>query len=416
MPFATKARLCAMMFLNYFIWGAWYVTLNTYLTQTLKFSGTQAGWIFGAVALSCMVSPFFVGLVADRLLASEKTLALVHLLGAITMFAASRITDFWPLYFVLLAHCLCYMPTLALTNTLALRQMQDPGREFPIVRMFGTLGWIAIGWLVGSMKVEASATPFLIAAASSLAMSAYSLTLPHTPPQASGAVSVKTALGLDALAMLKDRSFAVLALASLLACIPLTFYFSFTNAFLNERGVENAAGKMTYGQAAEVVMMLLMPFIFKRVSVKGILLMGLAAWTIRYLLLAAGDPGGGVWMFYLAIALHGICYDFFFMTGQLYTDQQAPRHLRGAAQGFIQFVTYGVGMYVGSLLSGGVLDLFTKQVDGNPVRDWVPFWITAAGAAAVIFVLIAFFFSGKGRIQPSPAQEPEPRLAEAVGD
>ena len=243
-------------------------------------------------------------------------------------------------------------------------------------------------------------TPFLIAAGSSLVMSAFSLTLPHTPPPNKGQeVTVRRILGLDALVMFKDPSFLVFVIASILACIPLTFYFSFTNAYLNEVHVSNSAGKMALGQVSEVGMMLLMPLIFRRVSVKSILLAGLAAWSIRYALLAYGNPGSGMWMFYVAILLHGVCYDFFFMTGQLYTDMQAPPNLRGAAQGLIIFLTYGVGMYIGSTLSGVAVDYYTTTTNGVTTRDWQGFWISSSLGAFAILLMIALLFRSSAKVQ-----------------
>jgi nucleoside transporter len=293
----------------------------------------------------------------------------------------------------MLLYCLCYFPTIALTNSLTLRQVKDAGREFPLIRVFATIGWIAIGVTVGRLRVEASAVPFLLAAGVSVVMSLFCLTLPHTPPAPrTSALSVRNILGLDALVMLKRPSYLVFVIASVLACIPLTFYFSFTNTYLNEVGVQNAAGKMSLGQVSEVVMMLLMPFIFRRVTVKGILLLGLAAWSVRYTLLAYGNASGGMWMFYVAILLHGICYDFFFMTGQLYTDQEAPASLRGTAQGLITFLTYGVGMFAGSLLSGGAVDYFTRNIGAVVTRNWRGFWLSSAFSAfaILVFVLIGF--------------------------
>jgi nucleoside transporter len=396
MPFSIRARLSAMMFLNYVIWGAWYVTLSTYLTATLHFTGTQAGAVFGTTALASMISPFFVGLVADRFFSTERVLAVLHFSGAILLWRVASAQSFAAVYSLLLAYCLCYFPTISLTNSLALQHMKNAGRDFPLIRVFGTLGWIAIGVAVGSMAMEKSATPFLLASGASVVMGLFSLVLPHTPPGAKGeALTVRRVLGLDALVMLKDKSFFVFAIASVLACIPLTFYFSFTNDFLNDVHIANAAGKMTLGQASEVGMMLLMPFVLRRMSVKGILLVGLAAWAVRYALLAFGDAGTGVWMFYAAILLHGVCYDFFFMTGQLYTDQQAPAQLRSAAQGFLTFMTYGVGMYAGSLISGNALDFFTT----GAVHDWRAFWLTSAAGAFVILLLVAAMFRSRAKIE-----------------
>ena len=404
MPISLKARLCLMMFLNYVIWGAWYVTIGTYLTATLKFSGTQAGAVFGTTALASMITPFFMGLIADRFLATEKLLAILHLIGAVILYFVTRATNFGAVYALMLMYCLCYFPTIALTNSLTLRQLTNAGGEFPFIRMFATIGWIVIGLTIGSMGIETTATPFLLAAGVSVAMSLYCLTLPHTPPESKGQkITTGNLLGLDALVMLKKRPYFVFAVASILACIPLTFYFVFTNAFLNEVGVVNAAGKMTLGQFSEVGVMLLMPFIFRRITVRGVLMLGLACWSLRYGLLAYGNAGAGVWMFYLAILLHGFCFDFFFMTGQLYTDQEAPSHLRGTAQGFLTFLTYGVGMFIGSLLAGVALDFFTTSSGGTVSHNWRSFWLVCSAGAGAILILVALFFQTRAKIETKTA-------------
>src|SRR5262245_41665775 len=408
----VKTRLCAMMFLQYIIWGAWYVTLNTYLTTTLGFTGTQAGAAFGTTALGSLVAPFFVGLVADRFFATERVMATLYAVGAVLMFLLTQVTTFPAVYGLLLLFCLCYFPTIALTNAIAMRQVSDPGKDFPLIRVMGTLGWIFINLIVGFMKVEATTTPFLLAMGASIVMSVFSLVaLPHTPPPARGQqVTLRRILGLDALAMMKDRSYLVFVIASVLACIPLTFYYSFTNLFLNEAGVNNAAGKMALGQVSEVGMMLLMPLVFRMASVRAILLVGLGSWALRYLLLAFGDAQAGVWMFYLAIVLHGVCFDFFFVTGQLYTDQEAPPHLRSTAQGFITVATYGVGMLIGSFLSGFVLDYFTTTVGTVVTRTWPSFWLSSAAMSFAIALLVLFFFRSPAKIrakQPGAASVAE---------
>jgi nucleoside transporter len=402
----VKIRLGAMMFIQYIIWGAWYVVLNTYLTATLHFSGTEAGAVFGTTALASLVAPFFVGLVADRWFATERVMATLYLLGAVLLVLVTQVTTFAGVYTLLLAFCLCYFPTIALTNAMTMRQLSDPGRDFPILRMMGTIGWIVINVIVGKMGIEATSMPFLLAAGASIVMCIFSLTaLPHTPPPARGQkVTVRSVLGLDALAMLKDRSYMVFAIASVLACIPLTFYYSFTNVYLNEVGVVNAAGKMSLGQISEVGMMLAMPFVFRISSVRGILLMGLGAWAVRYVLLALGDPGPGVWMFYLAILLHGVCFDFFFVTGQLFTDQEAPAHLRSAAQGFITALTYGVGMLIGSLLSGVALDYFSTTTVTGITRNWSAFWLSSAAMSFAIALLVLIFFRSPARIRAKDEQ------------
>jgi nucleoside transporter len=405
MPSSIKLRLGVMMFFQYVVWGAWYVTISTYLTQTLHFTGTQAGAVFGTVSIASLLSPFFVGIVADRYFATERIMAVLYLLSAGLMYFVAQATTFGEVYALMLAFCLCYFPTVALTNSLGMQNVKDPGTEFPPIRLMGTLSWILVGILIGYLGAEATTTPFYITAGAAVIMAIISLTLlPHTPPAGRGkSVSLGSALGLDALVMLKKPAFLIFFLASLAACIPITFYYSFANAYLTEVGVQGSAAVQTLGQVAEVGMMLAMPFIFKYVNVRRIVLIGLVCWIARYLLLAFGNAGSGMWMFYTAILLHGASYDFFFMTGQLYTDQEAPPHLRNTAQGLITFATYGVGMLLGSLLSGGAVDYFTSTVNGVATKDWYSFWVSSAAMAAIILVPVAIWFRTKARIEPKAA-------------
>jgi nucleoside transporter len=389
MPFNVRLKLSVMMFLEYFVWGAWYVTMGTWL-GSLGFSGEQIGLTYGTTALAAMISPFFVGMIADRFFATQRLLAVLHLAGGVALFYASTQRAFGPLYTAVLIHTLFYMPTLALTNSLSFRQMRDPGREFPPVRVLGTIGWIVAGLVVGTLGVEATGRPMQLAAAGSIAMAVFCLMLPHTPPQTTGRVRVREVLGLDALQLMKDRSFAVFVIGSFLVCIPLQFYYAFANPFLNAIGVTNAAGKMTMGQMSELVFMLLMPWFFRRLDVKQMLLVGMAAWVARYIMFAYGNNDALVWMLYLGILLHGICYDFFFVTGQIYVDQKAPPTVRAAAQGFITFVTYGVGMLIGSWLSGRVVDAYAMP--GGTGHDWQSIWLVPAGMAGVVLILFALFF------------------------
>ena len=402
-----RTRLAAMMFFEYVIWGSWYVTLNTYLTATLGFTGTQAGAVFGTVSVASLVSPFFVGLIADRFFATERVMAALYVLGAICIYLVTTVSSFPAVYALMLAFCLLFFPTIALTNSIAMQHVKDPGRDFPPIRTMGTVAWIVIGNLVGFLRVEAGTTPFILGAVACIIMAVYSLVaLPHTPAPSKGQkVTVRRILGLDALAMLKERDFAVFVIASVLACIPLTFYYSFANAYLNDVGVVNAANKMTLGQASEVVMMLLMPVVFRWWSVRTILLIGLGAWAIRYVLLGYGNAQDGMWMFYLAILLHGVCFDFFFVTGQLYTNQVAPSGLRSTAQGLIIFLTYGVGMLIGSLMSGGVLDYFsTTGPGGTVVRNWPSFWLSSAAMSFAITAMVFLFFRSSVRVTAEETQ------------
>ncbi len=391
MPPAIRLKLSVMMFLQYVVWGAWFVPIGTYLGETLDFPGEQIGLVVGTTAIGAIVSPFFVGMVADRYFATERLLAVVHLLGGIVLFAASLQTSFGAMYVVLLAYSLLYMPTLALTNSISFRQMTDPGREFPGVRVLGTIGWIVAGLIVGFLGLEATARPMQIGAAVSIVLGLFCLTLPHTPPaKAADRVTARDVLGLDALRLLRERAFAVFVLGSFLVCIPLQFYYAFTNLFLNEIGVENAAGKMTLGQVSEIGFMLLMPWFLIRFGVKNLLLIGMLAWAARYVLFAYGDPGGGMWMLYGGILLHGICYDFFFVTGQIYVDRKAPADLRAAAQGFITLITYGVGGFIGTWLSGRIVDAYATTGGGHA---WPEIWLIPAAWATVVLVLFAVFFT-----------------------
>lgn len=399
-----RARLSTLMFLQYFVWGAWSVTMGTWLGQTLRFSGEQIGLAAGTTALAAMISPLFVGMIADRFFATEIILAVLHVVGGATLFFAATQTTFAVFYVVLLVYALCYMPTLALSNSLSFRQMADPGRDFPQVRVLGTVGWIVAGLAIGTLGLEATAGPMRIAAGASIVLGVFCLALPHTPPQASGRVTMRDALGLDALKLLGDRSFAVFLLGSFLVCIPLQFYYAFANPFLNEIGVTNAAGKMTLGQMSEIGFMLVMPWFFRRLGVKAMLLAGMTAWAVRYALFAAGDTGARVWMLYGGILLHGICYDFFFVTGQIYVDRKAPADLRAAAQGLIAFVTLGVGMFIGSWLSGRVVDAFSQPVAGGVAHAWDRIWLMPAIGALAVLVLFALLFRSAEQRAPAAAQ------------
>jgi nucleoside transporter len=389
MTLNTRLKLSILMFLQYFVWGAWYVTMGTWLGSTLHFSGEQIGLAAGTTALAAMISPFFVGMIADRFLATERILAALHLIGGGVLIVASTQTTFGPFYVVILAYSLCYMPTLALSNSLSFRQMKDPGVEFPPIRVLGTIGWIVAGLCIGTLGLEATAVPLRLAGAGSIVLGAFCLALPHTPPlDTNTRVTFGGIIGIDALKLMSERSFAVFVIGSFLVCIPLQFYYAFANLYLNEINVTNAASKMTLGQGSEIFFMLVMPWFFRRLGVKWMLIVGMAAWMARYAFFAYGDNSALVWMLYAGILLHGVCYDFFFVTGQIYVDTKAPADLRAAAQGFIAFVTLGVGMFIGSWASGRVVDAYVA----GSTHDWHSIWLVPSAGAAAVLILFAFFF------------------------
>lgn len=397
LPITLRTQLSIMMFLQYFAWGSWWVTLGTYLTQTLKYSGKEVGLAYGTAALAAMISPFFVGMVADRFFATQRILAALHLVGAAILLAVSQLQPFPAIYAALFLYYLCYMPTLALTNSLSFHHVSDPAKQFPGIRVLGTIGWIAAGILIGNLDIEATNQPIQIAAVSSVLLGIFCLALPNTPPSnPGGRVTIRSVLGLDALQLMRRWPFTVFVVGSFLVCIPLQFYYAFTNLFLNQIGVANSAGKMTYGQMSEIFFMLVMPVFFVRLGVKYMLLIGMLAWSARYLFFAYGNANAGMWLLYAGILLHGICYDFFFVTGQIYVDREASAGIRAAAQGFIAFVTLGVGGFIGTYISGWVVDRYKT----GETHDWRSIWLVPAAGAGVVLVLFALSFFDHSADEP----------------
>ena len=404
-----RTKLSVMMFLEFFIWGAWFVTMGTYLSKALSSEGFQIAAAYSTQSLGAIIAPFIIGLIADRYFAAQKILGILHILGAILMFMAAQSGSFGGFYPYILIYMVVYMPTLALVNSVSFRQMSDPSKQFSNIRVWGTLGWIMAGLIIGyGFDWESKGmlkNTFYMASGVSSFLGLFSFLLPNTPPKGKNAVKPTTRemLGLDALSMLKERNYLEFFIASMLICIPLAFYYQNTNIFLNEGGMANAAGKMTLGQGSEVLFMLCLPYFLLRFGLKTTLLLGMLAWPLRYLLFAFGDPDPwfsirisrfvielSPWV--LGILLHGICYDFFFVTGQIYTDQKAGEKNKSAAQGLITLATYGVGMMIGFWLAGKIFNMYTLE-DGS--HDWKMIWIIPSTIAVVIMLWFGFRFKNE---------------------
>lgn len=401
---STRFQLSFMMFLEFFIWGGWFVTMGTFLGNNLGATGAETAMAYSTQSWGAIIAPFIIGLIADRFFNAEHILGVLHLVGAFLMYQMYQSADFGSFYPYVLGYMIGYMPTLALVNSVSFNQMKDPAKDFSLIRVWGTIGWIAAGLAISYVfhwdpNPEVAGdkgmlqNTFLMVAIASGILGLFSFTLPETPPKADDGskITLSDILGLEALKLLKDRNFLIFFVSSILICIPLAFYYQNANPFLSEIGVENATGKMTIGQISEVLFMLLLPYFFKKFGFKMTILVGMLAWTVRYLLFAYGDAGEGVFMLLIGIALHGICYDFFFVSGQIYTDSKAGEKVKSSAQGLITLATYGVGMLGGFYIAGLITDA-NIIADGH---NWTAIWQMPAIFALVVFVFFTVLFKNE---------------------
>jgi nucleoside transporter len=397
----VRIQLSLMMFLQFFVWGAWYGQMSKYLTNQLHATGDQVGNAYAAFSIAMIAAPFFIGLLADRYFAAQKVLGILNLLGAALLFILVNTDNPDSFFWIMLLYCFTFTPTIALTTSIAMQQMTNPEKQFPAIRVFGTLAWIVVVNIVGFMAVGDQVAIFQISMIAAALLGVLAFFLPHTAPSATGTVSFAQIIGKDAFVLFKDRSFTIFFISSILICIPLSFYYAWANPSLTDAyatafpsvdyttfKIEN---KMSLGQASEVIFMLLLPFAFQKFGVKKILIIGLIAWIIRFVFFGYGTADTSVWMLYTAILLHGVCYDFFFVTGQIYTDLKAGDKIKSQAQGLISLATYGVGMFIGSIIAGKVKDIYSS---GDPVvvTNWTNVWLVPAGIAAVVLVLFILFF------------------------
>jgi nucleoside transporter len=410
MRFAVRAQLSLMMFLQFFVWGAWYGQMSKYLTDQLHATGDQVGLAYAAFSIAMIAAPFFVGMLADRFFAAQKVLGVLNLAGSALLFWMTQIQDPDFFFWVMLLYCFTFAPTIALTASIAMRQMSSPEKEFPAIRVFGTISWIAVVNIVGFMGVGDKVDIFQISMVSAAVLGIFAFFLPNTPPAPSTSVSFAQILGKDAFVLFKNRSFLIFFISCILICIPLSFYYTWANPSLTD-GYKiafpnmdptgfNIENKMSLGQASEVIFMLILPLAFTRLGVKKILIIGLVAWIIRFVFFGYGMPDTSAWMLYTAILLHGVCYDFFFVTGMIYTDNKAGEKIKSQAQGLLSLATYGIGMFIGSVIAGKTKDLYTV---GN-VTNWTSVWLVPAAIAAVVLVLFILFFTDK---KPQTVKSPQ---------
>jgi len=391
------------MFLQFFIWGGWFVTLGTFLGNNLSATGSQIAMAFSTQSWGAIIAPVFIGLIADRYFNAERILGVLHLLGFGLLYLMSETKNFSVFYPYVFGYMILYMPTLALVNSVSFNQMKDTAAEFPLIRTFGTIGWIISGIVISyvfgwdaqdSIAEGALSNTFKMVAIASLLLGVFCFSLPKTPPYKNDQrnFSLKNALGGDALKLLNDRNFLLFFIASILICIPLAFYYQQANPFLVELGMDNPTAKMSLGQASEVLFMLLLPLFFSRFGFKNTILVGMVAWVVRYLLFAYGDVGEKTFMLITGILLHGICYDFFFVSGQIYTDFKAGEKVKSAAQGLITLATYGIGMLIGFWIAGKISDIFILE---SGMHDWNMIWKFPALFALGIFVLFLLIFKNE---------------------
>lgn len=405
-----RFKLSVMMFLEFFIWGAWFVTLGTFLGSNLKATGAETAAVFSTQSWGAIIAPFIIGLIADRYFNAEKILGILHIIGAFLMYQMYQSQDVGLFYTYVLSYMVLYMPTLALVNSVAFNQMNDPEKEFANIRVWGTIGWIVAGLSISFIfhwdAAEAISggllkNTFLLAGIAAFILGVFSFTLPKTPPKVSDEkIKIGDIIGLDALKLLKDKNFAIFFISSILICIPLAFYYQNAHPFLTTAGVENPTGKMAIGQISEALFLLLIPVFFSRFGFKKTILVGMLAWAIRYVLFAYGNGGDLSFMLIIGIALHGICYDFFFVSGQIYTNSKAGEKYKSAAQGLITLATYGVGMLIGFAVAGWITDNY-KTIEGT--TNWQMVWIIPAGIAFVVFLIFAVLFTDKNKTQDAIA-------------
>jgi nucleoside transporter len=399
MPLFVKIRLSLMMFLEFFVWGSWYVTMGTFLGANIQAKDQDISLAFSTQSLGAILAPFLVGLIADRYFQAQKILGSIHLVGAVMLYGLHQAVDFSTFFPILLGYMILFMPTLALVNSISFNQMAQPEKEFSGVRIWGTIGWIAAGILISTLAWDSQEglregllqNTWKLAAGASLLLGIYSFTLPATPPQAksNAPFQLKEVLGLDALRLLTHRNYAIFFLSSILICIPLAFYYQNASPFLTELGVENSTGKMALGQVSEVLFLVALPFFFTRFGLKKTLAVAMLAWVIRYLFFAFGDTDSGTWMLLAGIILHGICYDFFFVSGQIYTDAHAGKKYKSAAQGLITLATYGIGMGFGFWVAGQVSNFYLIEAGQH---NWKLIWLIPAGISALVFLFFIAVF------------------------
>lgn len=383
-----------MMFLQFFIWGAWYVTGGNYMHS--HGMGDIIYLAYMVSPIGSIVSPFFMGMIADRYFSVQRVMGVMHILSGIFVICAPWLGTASPPLFLLflLFHMLCYMPTVGLAAATAFHLVDDKEKEFPLIRLFGTFGWIGAGIIVSFLlHGDYTALPMYVAGAGGIIMGLYSFTLPDVPPQDAGKkMSVRDIIGLDALKQLNSRPFVIFIIGLLLISIPFSIYFPYVPIFLKAAAIADPAFKMTFGQMSEVLFLLLMPWFFRKLGIKWVMVSGLLAWSLRYALFAVGAPDAVVWMLIAGILLHGACYDFVYVASQVYIDKKATPAIRAQAQGFFVLISYGVGQGLGTLTSGWIYNNIMAGTAEATLAQWQSFWIIPLIFSVVVTILFTLGF------------------------
>ncbi len=396
-----KFRLTALNFLQFFVWGAWLISLGTYMAVGLDFTGEQIGAVYATMGIASLFMPGLLGILADRFINAERIYAICHFAGAVTLFFAAQMHEFWPFYWLMLINSLVYMPTLALDNSVCYSILEqrsfDVVKVFPPIRVWGTVGFIAAMWAVDFLGWTETSNQLFVGAGASLLLGIYALTLPPSPPlNKERHKSLVSALGLDALVLFKRKKMAIFFIFSMLLGAALQITNAFGGPFLNSFqdtmpdafGVQHPNLLLSISQISETLFILTIPFFLKRFGIKRIMIMSMAAWVLRFGFFGLGNPGDGLYLLILSMIVYGMAFDFFNISGSLFIEEEADGKIRSSAQGLFMIMTNGLGAIIGSYGAGWVVDHYTL----NGIQNWESIWFVFSGYALLLVIIFPMVF------------------------